>query len=468
MKRLVFCFDGTWNRLDAPCPTNVVLTAQSVSPIARDGTVQIIHYDQGVGTAKGWKWRGGLFGQGLLDNIVDAYTFLVFNYEVGDEIFVFGFSRGAYTARSFVGLLRNVGILRRCDAGRITASVQRYQYRKLDEKIDSESLLQFRLKASPLVCVDQNEDEWRQRNMPGYVSGASHILRIRYVGVWDTVGSLGIPDSLLLAPLLNRKYRFHDCALTDMVVSARHAVSMDEKRKSFAPTLWANVDELNASLGFDGSSERAPYQQKWFPGVHGSVGGGGDIRGLSDCALDWILSGAREAGLQVDTDSNSRVFDLAPDYLAPLENVSDAKPSLLGALMKVLPTAPRLPGPGHSTDVSPSAIARWREPAERLPECALYRPPTLSNVANEMNSIMARGPENKADSHSHNETPLQTSASPAAGHYYKVVRNDTLRGLALKAYRDASKFDLIMKANCTILSDPDRIYIGQVLYIPEG
>ncbi len=99
MKRLVFCFDGTWDRLDAYYPTNVVLTAQSISPVAKGGVVQIIHYDEGVGTTKISKWSGGLFGIGLLAHIVNAYTFLVFNYEVGDEIFVLGFSRGAFTAR---------------------------------------------------------------------------------------------------------------------------------------------------------------------------------------------------------------------------------------------------------------------------------------------------------------------------------------------------------------------------------
>ena len=113
MKRLVFCFDGSWNRLSAPNPTNVVITAQSVTPVAKDGTRQIIHYDPGVGTGVNDKWGGGLFGEGLIDKIVDGYTFLVFNYELGDEIFVFGFSRGAFTARAFVGMVRQVGVLQR-------------------------------------------------------------------------------------------------------------------------------------------------------------------------------------------------------------------------------------------------------------------------------------------------------------------------------------------------------------------
>jgi len=100
MKRLVFCFDGTWNRLDAPHSTNVVITAESVLPIASDGVSQAIFYDEGVGTRKGEKLTGGLFGEGIVDNLSDAYRFLIFNHTPGDEIYIFGFSRGAYTARS--------------------------------------------------------------------------------------------------------------------------------------------------------------------------------------------------------------------------------------------------------------------------------------------------------------------------------------------------------------------------------
>lgn len=107
MKRLVFCFDGSWNQIDAPHPTNVLFTAQSVLPMAPDGTAQLIYYDEGVGTEKGEKLRGGMFGKGLEKNLNDAYRFLIFNHTPGDEIYVFGFSRGAFTARSFAGLISN-------------------------------------------------------------------------------------------------------------------------------------------------------------------------------------------------------------------------------------------------------------------------------------------------------------------------------------------------------------------------
>lgn len=126
MKRLVFCFDGSWNRLDADCPTNVVLMAESIRPTASDGTTQIVYYDEGVGTGKREKFRGGVLGMGLLTNLREAYRFLIFNYEPGDEIFIFGFSRGAYTARSFAGFTRHVGVLDINSASQINRALSLY------------------------------------------------------------------------------------------------------------------------------------------------------------------------------------------------------------------------------------------------------------------------------------------------------------------------------------------------------
>lgn len=111
-KRIIFCFDGTWNVLSAAFPTNVVTLAASIVR-ETDGVSQIIHYSEGVGTRASEKITGGMFGEGLIENIRQAYSFLIFNYDPGDEIFVFGFSRGGYSAQTFVGFIRHVGILRR-------------------------------------------------------------------------------------------------------------------------------------------------------------------------------------------------------------------------------------------------------------------------------------------------------------------------------------------------------------------
>ncbi len=203
-KRLIFCFDGTWNNLDTGHVTNVGITAQSIAPVARDGIQQIVYYDEGVGNARhgaNWaiesmeKWGGGLFGNGLLANLAEAYKFLIFNYRPGDEIFVFGFSRGAFSARSFTGLLRSCGILRRSNAEHIAKAIQNYRTLRLDSENASETLAQFRWQHSRDICVDEEDDQWRCQAFPEeYKQGSSPLLKIRYLGVWDTVGSLGIPN----------------------------------------------------------------------------------------------------------------------------------------------------------------------------------------------------------------------------------------------------------------------------------
>ena len=153
MKRLVICFDGTWNRLDSRHSTNVVITAESVVPFARDQVAQVIFYDEGVGTGKWEHLRGGMFGMGIVQNLADAYRFLIFNYTPGDQIYVFGFSRGAFTARSFAGLLSNCGILRREHAGKIADAISMYQERHKDKPAYAERTMRFRGDFCPDVCV---------------------------------------------------------------------------------------------------------------------------------------------------------------------------------------------------------------------------------------------------------------------------------------------------------------------------
>jgi uncharacterized protein (DUF2235 family) len=463
MKRLVFCFDGTWNRLSAYYPTNVVITAQSITPVAKDGAVQIIHYDPGVGTGEDDRWKGGLFGEGLIDKIVDAYTFLVFNYEPGDELYVFGFSRGAFTARAFVGFVRNVGIIQRKYAARIADAVELYKKRKEGADHNAEELLKFRWQYSPEICVDIIEDTWRVKNCNGYKTGTGSIVRIAYLGVWDTVGAIGVPSDIIFAKYANRDERYFDLELTSMVVRARHAVSIDEQRKTFAPTLWPNFVALNASLGFASAASDAPYQQKWFPGNHGSVGGGGDIRGLSDRALVWILDGAEKMGLEVDKDPGSPLFRVLPDDLSPLINVS-AKPSIGDRFeAAVLEMAPRQHGPLNIEEVSDSALQRWHAPANTLPELKPYRPIPLAGVAA---AIEAGSPPAKPQSE-HQRLPNPTSPTPKAGALYKVVYGDTLRGLALQVYGHADREDIILTSN-PVIEDADRIFIGQIIYLPEA
>ena len=462
MRRLVFCFDGTWNTLDAPNPTNVVIVAESITPMGKGGVPQIIHYDPGVGTGHDDKWKGGLLGEGLIDKIADAYTFLIFNYEVGDEIFVFGFSRGAFTARAFVGFIRHVGVIQRRSAAHVTEAVKLYEKRQPGHGPDRDDLLAYRQRVSPEICVDVAEDAWRVANCHGYATGDASVLRIKYLGVWDTVAAIGVPSDIFFAPFANREQRYFDSDLTSMVVSARHAVSIDEDRVTFTPTLWPNVVELNARLGFDHSTGKAPYQQKWFVGDHGSVGGGGDVRGLSDRALQWVLDGALAMGLYVDEDPGSPIFRLMPDDLAPLKNMVPTRATLLArAEAAILTHSPRTNGPTRLEEVSDGAARRWGEPSVNLPERRSYRPKPLDGVTALLDALPpGAAPPPPAP-------PLIGGGAPVPGGHYTVAYGDQLRAIAKKAYGHADREDIIVAANASI-SDPERIYVGQVIYLPPS
>jgi uncharacterized protein (DUF2235 family) len=259
MKRLVFCFDGTWNRIDSAHTTNVAITAQSVLPLAKDGTAQLIYYDEGVGTSNIDRIRGGVFGHGLVQNLADAYRFLIFNYTPGDEIYVFGFSRGAYSARSFCGLLSVCGVMVRKHAGRVNEAIEKYRSRTNTEEFKS-SVYHFRSEHAPEVCVSEDELKWRLSNLKSTETAPPVMLTVAYLGVWDTVGALGIPASFEWLSWANKKHRFHDTNLSQFVKSARHAVAIDERRRDFVPTLWTNLKELNERCGFDGNPGDAPYQ----------------------------------------------------------------------------------------------------------------------------------------------------------------------------------------------------------------
>jgi uncharacterized protein (DUF2235 family) len=291
-KRIVICADGAWSspyRSDGsdPALTNVLRVSQGVKPIAHDGTPQLVYHHSGVGT--GWprldRVIGGGMGIGLSKGIVDAYGFLVDNYEAGDPIFLFGFSRGAYTVRSLAGLIRNCGILRKEHADRITEAYARYRDRDAPEwHPNGLEAMAFRDRYS-----------WREaRRRSDDPRGEDTVLH--FLGVWETVGALGVPAGLLRG-LAKRRYAFHDTQLSRWVDHAYHALAIDERRAAFFPTLW------------DPGSPRLAGQsllQVWFAGVHANVGGGYPDTGLSDLALEWLAHHAMAHGLDLDRASVRR------------------------------------------------------------------------------------------------------------------------------------------------------------------
>ncbi|MET0287780.1 MAG: DUF2235 domain-containing protein [Polyangiales bacterium] len=273
MKRIVVCCDGTWQRpgqsfRGEKSPTNVARLAASVAK--HDGQVpQITYYDQGVGTENvADVLGGGALGVGLDQNILEAYRFLVLNYEVGDAIYLFGFSRGAYTVRSLAGMIRKCGILRRELLLLETDAIELYRKRVDDVDADDES------------------KSFRAENA---LHGDAPVP-IQCVGVWDTVGALGIPGVLGLSGAFNLRYRFHDTSLSRHVKHAYHALSIDERRAPFEPTLWSPSHEADQQL-----------EQAWFCGTHSDVGGGlGTNAKLSTVTLAWMFERAKRAGLALD------------------------------------------------------------------------------------------------------------------------------------------------------------------------
>jgi uncharacterized protein (DUF2235 family) len=273
MKRLVVCCDGTWNRPDhidkgVAAPTNVAKMALAVADSDGAGNPQLLHYQAGVGTRRWEHLVGGGFGVGLSRNVKDCYRFVVDNYAPGDELYFFGFSRGAYTARSIVGLVRNAGILRPEHRDRIEEAYTLYRDPRRDSEPSGIAARLFRRSFS--------HDE----------------VEVQFVGVWDTVGALGIPIDGFRPPVLSRLWGFHDTRLSRYVRNAFHAVAIDERRGPFKPTLWeAQADAEGQTL-----------EQVFFAGVHCDVGGGYREPELSEIPLLWMAEKARGCGLGLKPD----------------------------------------------------------------------------------------------------------------------------------------------------------------------
>lgn len=310
MKRFVVCFDGTWQSVRQSKPTNIAIIARSVSHThtLADGTKipQMVLYSQGVGTntaALGndgfvdgfsqWlnKMLGGVFGEGLEDQIVETYLRLAFNYEAGDEIYIFGFSRGAFCARSFAGLLGSAGIVSRTHAERAWDAFRIYRNRpgpkakQTDKNIYEATRREFlREYGKGLRAAD------------GTRIKTEEVPKVAYLGIFDTVGQRGMPSALGgFARSMNQRFGFHDMMIGSNVLAARHAVAIDERRLGFPPTLWEGVDEANKREHC--TPGRVHYQQRWFVGTHGDIGGG-EGSPLSAAPLKWIAEGAAEAGLR--------------------------------------------------------------------------------------------------------------------------------------------------------------------------
>ncbi len=478
MKRIIFCFDGTWNKINADRQTNVLLLASSIAPTTDDDIRQIVHYDSGVGTGFLDNLVGGIAGWGLFTKIKDAYEFLVFNYEPGDEVFAFGFSRGAFTARSFIGFIRTVGIIQRHHVGHIQEAHK--LYKKLAKKsIDIDlKLLDFRQKYSSHISVCKEDEAYRCKVDKEYVPGQSYPFRFRYVGLWDTVETLGF-DKVIRQhiPYFGRlkytgiRHRYHQHVLAGMVASGRHAVALDEKRRNFDVEPWGDLNHYNSKLGFEPDNDKKPFQEMFFPGGHGSVGGGGLYRGLSDAALVWIQDGASQAGLIFDLSATSVLYSIRPIFTDPLNNnhgvkdasfLSNVKKNVINSLMSFR-SRYRKHRPTKIEDVFASAQYRWAYTGKLVD--GKYNPETLTDVKQELNTLSPIKPIDVID-RKFMSGILQAPPPTIKAIYYTVVKGDTLGTISEAHLGDSALYPKIFEANTGILNDPNKIYVGQVLRIP--
>src|SRR5512134_3999930 len=289
-RNLALFFDGTWNERetgeDAARNTNVLRMYAAVRPV-HAGREQVAKYFEGVGTRWYDRIRGGAFGYGLDQNICAGYRWLVEYYRPADRVEVFGFSRGAYTARSLVGMVRNSGLVVRFDrvtpSGRMRVPFDELAADERDEVLDDMVERAYEL-------YRDRGDAMRPKGQVAARFRADYAIEIgvRCLGVWDTVGALGIPLGVF-EPLNDERYRFHDTKLTRIVENAFHAVALDEHRDPYRATLWepADADHVGQRI-----------EQAWFPGAHADVGGGyADDRRLADLALQWMHERAEETGL---------------------------------------------------------------------------------------------------------------------------------------------------------------------------
>jgi uncharacterized protein (DUF2235 family) len=341
MKRLVVCCDGTWQTLTQPISTNVFKIAQIIKPITQDGTPQLIHYQPGLGTQPDEfdKIAGGALGWGIDTAIQEAYLFLCFNYEPGDEIYLFGFSRGAYTVRSLAGFLYCAGLL------------QRRHIRKLPKAYDL-----YRNRA--LSPSDPDSIEFRSKY--------SKIISIKLLACWDTVGGLGVPDLIpWISEWTNTPYQFHDTRLNRQIDHALHAVAIDERRKVFEVTPMTISEGATTTL-----------HQVWFPGTHGSVGGGaGDSSGLSNATLQWMMEMIGKLNLRLEfVDDPEMVADggIKPDYTISFDSQTEDLLALGGISDRTLCSSDNDCQAFFEQNIHLSAKQRWART-----QAPLYRPKSL-------------------------------------------------------------------------------------------
>ncbi|HTT44049.1 MAG TPA: DUF2235 domain-containing protein [Steroidobacteraceae bacterium] len=309
MKRLVICADGTWNYRDQQDDrshlrhaTNVTKVARAVLPRSASGVDQVVIYHDGIGTQTGLEHlTGGITGLGIEGNIRDLYRSVAYNYVAGDELYLFGFSRGAYTIRTLAGFMFHYGLLQKGDDFYVPDLFAEYEVRKDLSTLRADP--RFKNMGEPRPCPP-----------------------LKFIGVWDTVGALGLPGPL--GTVLNgNRFAYHDIDLNDTIQNAYHALAIDERRVPFAPSLWSAPDNWSGRL-----------EQTWFCGVHCNVGGGYNPDGLANEALHWMVEKATLCGLEF---SESYLAHYLPCFNSVLNDSMTVMYRLIGEHVRPVGVQPR-------------------------------------------------------------------------------------------------------------------------------
>jgi uncharacterized protein (DUF2235 family) len=289
-KRIVLCADGTWNTPHGVDAVAIDTNVRKLYCALADSPDQLRYYDSGVGTNGSPidHLTGGAMGEGLFQKIQDNYEYLAYVWDPGDDVYLFGFSRGAFTARSVGGMIARFGV----------------PTKNFDNMMVGKIFAAYR------------ETDQTKRTAQTQSLTAEYGLQpvsVKMVGVWDTVGSLGIPG-LLFSVFDQQRYGFLDTTLHPNVQNAYHAVCIDERRAQFMPTLWANED------GSPRAND-AQVTQVWFPGVHCNVGGSYAESQLSDIALRWMMKNAIACGLKFgDAAMQKYLHPALMDALGPAQD----------------------------------------------------------------------------------------------------------------------------------------------------
>lgn len=289
MKNIIIFSDGTGQIGGKGVSTNVY---KLFNMVENRTSKQIAFYDSGIGT-RWWDKLSLITGRGLSKNVVDCYQFIFENYQAGDQIYLFGFSRGAATVRSLSAFIHMFGILPQSRDDLIKPAFKIYETRDATKRIKNGK-----------EFIENHHTMW---------------ARIKFIGVWDTVAALGVPIPVLdifIDKIPFSKHRFHNYSLSESVEHARHALAIDETRKSFKPIIWdSNLKKDYQSL-----------KQVWFSGVHSDIGGSYVEQGLSDIAMQWMIDEATHHNLLIYKNNNVAVN---PDCLGKLHDFKDGINSLL-------------------------------------------------------------------------------------------------------------------------------------------